>query len=310
MFMTILLTLAVLTGGFFAYRYLTLRHALRATRDELALIRRDLTQNQMLHLPLPNAELAALLDDLNQLLAEIQQERQNYAARERAFQRQIEAVSHDLRTPLTVIVGNLKLFQQNHYAQIASDPELAETIAVLEQKAEAMSTLVGQFYDYSRLAADDMNLTLTRIDAGRVLRETLAGSYQLLANAHLKVDIDLPEHPLWVLGDQAALARIFQNLLQNAGRYAETCLALAANEESDHLTLRFSNDTTRLNDDDVAHLFDRFYTPDASRHQGGTGLGLTVARTLADDMQGSLTASADTHDGKHLLTFILTLKTL
>lgn len=100
MFMTILLTLAVLTGGFFAYRYLTLRHALRATRDELALIRRDLTQNQMLHLPLPNAELAALLDDLNQLLAEIQQERQNYAARERAFQRQIEAVSHDLRTPL------------------------------------------------------------------------------------------------------------------------------------------------------------------------------------------------------------------
>ena len=192
----------------------------------------------------------------------------------------------------------------------ASDPELAETVAVLEQKAEAMSTLVGQFYDYSRLAADDMNLTLTRIDAGRVLRETLAGSYQLLANAHLKVDIDLPEHPLWVLGDQAALARIFQNLLQNAGRYAETCLALAANEESDHLTLRFSNDTTRLNDDDVAHLFDRFYTPDASRHQGGTGLGLTVARTLAEDMQGSLTASADTHDGKHLLTFTLTLKML
>ncbi|MEE0548294.1 MAG: HAMP domain-containing sensor histidine kinase, partial [Peptococcaceae bacterium] len=173
-----------------------------------------------------------------------------------------------------------------------------------------MSTLVGQFYDYSRLAADDMNLTLTRIDAGRVLRETLAGSYQLLANAHLKVDIDLPEHPLWVLGDQAALARIFQNLLQNAGRYAETCLALAANEESDHLTLRFSNDTTCLNDDDVAHLFDRFYTPDASRHQGGTGLGLTVARTLAEDMQGSLTASADTHDGKHLLTFTLTLKML
>ena len=173
-----------------------------------------------------------------------------------------------------------------------------------------MSTLVGQFYDYSRLAADDMNLTLARIDAGRVLRETLAGSYQLLANAHLKVDIDLPEHPLWVLGDQAALARIFQNLLQNAGRYAETCLALAANEESDRLTLRFSNDTTRLSDDDIAHLFDRFYTPDASRHQGGTGLGLTVARTLAEDMQGSLTASADTHDGKHLLTFTLTLKML
>lgn len=310
MFITILLILAVLAGGFFAYRYLTLRHALRATRNELALIRRDLTQNQMLHLPLPNPELASLLDDLNQLLADIQHERQSYAAREHAFQRQIEAVSHDLRTPLTVIVGNLKLFQQNHHTQIANDPELAETVAVLEQKAEAMSALVGQFYDYSRLAADDMNLTLARIDAGRVLRETLAGSYQLLADAHLKVDINLSEHPLWVLGDQAALARIFQNLLQNASRYAETCLSLTASEDGDHLTLRFSNDTTHLNDDDVAHLFDRFYTPDASRHQGGTGLGLTVARTLAEDMQGSLTASANTHNDKRLLAFTLTLKTL
>lgn len=310
MLITILLILAVLAGGFFAYRYLTLRHALRATRDELALIRRDLTQNQMLHLPLPNPELAALLDDLNQLLADIQHERQSYAAREHAFQRQIEAMSHDLRTPLTVIVGNLKLFQQNHHAQIASDPELAETVAVLEQKAEAMNTLVGQFYDYSRLAANDMSLTLARIDAGRVLRETLAGSYQLLADAHLKVDIDLPEHPLWVLGDQAALARIFQNLLQNAGRYAETYLALTAAEDDHYLRLRFSNDTTHLSDDDVTHLFDRFYTPDASRHQGGTGLGLTVARTLAEDMQGSLIASTHMHGDQRLLTFTLTLKTL
>lgn len=310
MLSTIIILILAAAGGYFAYRWFTLRNALRQTRAELALVRQDLSQNQMLHLPLPDAELSALLDDFNTLLTDIQRERQSYAKRERAFQRQIEAISHDLRTPLTVILGQLKLFKQNHHAQIASDPELAETIAVLEQKAEAMNTLVGQFYDYSRLAADDMNLTLARIDAGRVLRETLAGSYQLLADAHLKVDIDLPEHPLWVLGDQAALARIFQNLLQNAGRYAETCLALTANEENDRLTLRFSNDTTRLNDDDVAHLFDRFYTPDASRHQGGTGLGLTVARTLAEDMQGSLIASADTHDGKHLLTFTLTLKTL
>lgn len=310
MLSTIIILILAAAGGYFAYRWFTLRNALRQTRAELALVRQDLSQNQMLHLPLPDAELSALLDDFNTLLTDIQRERQSYAKRERAFQRQIEAISHDLRTPLTVILGQLKLFKQNHHAQIASDPELAETVAVLEQKAEAMNTLVGQFYDYSRLAADDMNLTLARIDAGRVLRETLAGSYQLLADAHLKVDIDLPEHPLWVLGDQAALARIFQNLLQNAGRYAETCLALTANEENDRLTLRFSNDTTRLSDDDIAHLFDRFYTPDASRHQGGTGLGLTVARTLAEDMQGSLTASADTHDGKHLLTFTLTLKML
>lgn len=305
---TILLILAVLAGGFFAIRYISLVRALRDTRDELALIRRDLSQNQMLHLPLPNPELGALLDDLNGLLADIQRERHDYASRERAFQRQIEAISHDLRTPLTVILGYLKLFRQNQSAQLAADPELAETVTVLEQKAETMSTLVGQFYDYSRLAADDMPLNLERIDAGRILRETLAGNYQLLSEARLRVEATLPEHPLWVLGDSAALSRIFQNLLQNAGRYAESCLSLRAEENDSQLILSFTNDTTRLSVEDTAHLFDRFYTPDASRHQGGTGLGLTVARALAEAMQGQLNAATSDSDGQQLLTLTLTLK--
>ncbi len=304
----VLLILAVLVGGFFAIRYISLVHALRHTRDELALIRRDLSQNQMLHLPLPNPELAALLNDLNGLLSDIQHERQNYAKRERAFQQQIEAISHDLRTPLTVILGYLKLFRQNQHAQLAADPELAETVAVLEQKAETMSTLVGQFYDYSRLAADDMPLTLERIDAGRILREALAGNYQLLADAQLHIDADLPEHPLWILGDTAALSRIFQNLLQNAGRYAESRLSLYAEENGNQLILQFTNDTSRLSAEDVDHLFDRFYTSDASRHQGSTGLGLTVAQALAEDMQGQLAANTHVINDQQFLTFTLTLK--
>lgn len=311
MFTTIIILILAAVGGYFAYRYLSLSRALRDTREELALIRRDLSQNQMLHLPLPNPTLAALLDDLNALLTDIQTERQAYAKRERAFQRQIEAVSHDLRTPLTVILGYLKLFRQSQGAHLAEDRELAETVDVLEQKAEAMKDLVGQFYDYSRLAADDMHLNLGRIDGGRILRETLAGSYALLAERHLSVDASLPEHPLWVQADSQALARVFQNLLQNAGRYAESFLHISAEETDGHLCLCFTNDTTTLTDDDVAHLFDRFYTPDASRHQGGTGLGLTVAQTLARDMGGALSVRIAPGEGaQRLLSFTLTLKTL
>ena len=210
MLSTIIILILAAAGGYFAYRWFTLRNALRQTRAELALVRQDLSQNQMLHLPLPDAELSALLDDFNTLLADIQRERQSYAKRERAFQRQIEAISHDLRTPLTVILGQLKLFKRNHAAAIVHDPELAETVAILEQKTETMKNLVSQFYDYSRLAADDMHLSLSRVDAGRILREALVGNYQLLAERDLAVDVALPEHPLWVLGDEAALAVCFK----------------------------------------------------------------------------------------------------
>lgn len=310
MLFTIIILILAAAGGYFAYRWFTLRNALRQTRAELALVRQDLSQNQMLHLPLPDAELSALLDDFNTLLTDIQRERQSYAKRERAFQRQIEAISHDLRTPLTVILGQLKLFKRNHAAAIVHDPELAETVAILEQKTETMKNLVSQFYDYSRLAADDMHLSLSRVDAGRILREALVGNYQLLAERDLAVDVALPEHPLWVLGDEAALARVFQNLLQNASRYAESHLALNAEARDDWLVLCFTNDSRSLQIDDVPRLFERFYTPDDSRHQGSTGLGLTVARALAEEMQGSLTADAE-QDGDHLaLHFRLALKTL
>lgn len=310
MLTTLIILILTAVGGYFAYRWLTLRNALRQTRAELALVRQDLSQNQMLHLPLPDAELSALLDDFNTLLTDIQRERQSYAKRERAFQRQIEAISHDLRTPLTVILGQLKLFKQNHAAAITSDPELAETVAILEQKAETMKNLVGQFYDYSRLAADDMHLSLSRVDAGRILREALVGNYQLLAERDLAVDVALPEHPLWVLGDEAALARVFQNLLQNASRYAASKLALSAEATDERLILCFTNDSHTLALDDVPRLFERFYTPDDSRHQGSTGLGLTVARALAEEMQGTLTASAE-QNGEHLtLHFRLALKAL
>lgn len=304
----ILVLLAV--GSYFAYRYLMLTRALRQTREELALIRRDLSQNQMLHLPLPNPELSAFLDDLNGLLSDIQSERQAYEKRERAFQRQIEAISHDLRTPLTVILGYLKLFKQSQSEQVAHDPELAETVTVLEQKAETMKNLVGQFYDYSRLSADDMHLNLTRTDAGRALREALVGNYQLLAEHRLDVKAELPEHPLWVLADEAALMRIFQNLLQNASRYAKSHLTLSIEKDSERLSICFTNDSDSLHQSDVPRLFERFYTPDDSRHQGSTGLGLTVARALAEEMQGSLTATAEPEDDHLLLCFRLTLKSL
>lgn len=138
MLTTLIILILTAIVGYVAYRWLTLRNALRQTRAELALVRQDLSQQQMLHLPLPDAELAALLDDFNALLTDIQRERQSYAKRERAFQRQIEAISHDLRTPLTVILGQLKLFKQNHSAALANDPELAEMLTILEQKAETM----------------------------------------------------------------------------------------------------------------------------------------------------------------------------
>jgi len=282
-------------SGYFAFRYFSLVHAIHKISKEIDAMNKDLTQNQIVHLPCPDRHLQILLCSINHSFEGIQKERQSYEKREKEFQRQIENVSHDLRTPLTVILGYLKLFRKSDKAISSGDQELLDTLTVLEQKAETMKHLVSQFYDYSRLNAHDYEISLQNADISRVLRESLMGNYQILNQRHLNIDIHIPDRPVWVLGETAALERIFLNLFQNTGRYADTTFRISFEEQEESIAVLFINDTRILTENDIPYLFDRFYIKDQARSQGSTGLGLTVAKSLAEKMDGSLTASILDH---------------
>lgn len=283
----ILIILAVI-GFYCVFRYLSLLYAFRKIRKEIGEVRQDLTQNQILHLPLPNRHLAGLIGEFNNTLEEIQKERQKYEKREREFQKQIENISHDLRTPLTVILGYLKYVKNKEY--VVQDKELREILDIIELKGETMKNLVAQFYEFSRLNAGDYTLKPDKVDMSRILRESLLGNCQILEGTNLEVNINIPEYPVWVMGDAAALERIFLNLLQNAGRYAHTYLNIWMSETEKDVSVFFANDAEGVSKEMVIHLFDRFYIQDASRNQGGTGLGLTVAKLLSEEMGGTLEA--------------------
>lgn len=245
----------------------------------------------MLHLPIPNRHFRNLLCEFNSALEEIQKERQNYEKREKEFQKQIENISHDLRTPLTVILGYLNLFRKSHKEQLSQNKELEETINIMERKAEMMKSLAEQFYNYSRFNGAEDEL--------------------LLEQAQLKVDIHIPNRPIWVWGEASALERIFLNLFQNAGRYADTLLQIAIEEQEGEVSVSFTNDTRILSEEDIPHLFDRFYMQDDSRNQGGTGLGLTVAKSLAERMGAALTVKMTDKDSKQnrcILCFEMNMK--
>lgn len=272
---------------YFTVRYFLLLYSLKEINKELMESCEDLTQNQMLHLPVPGREAKALINTINGLLSGILRERQSYEKRERQFQQEIENISHDLRTPLTVILGYLKLIKE--YGP-ENGKDFKAFLEIIGRKAETMEKLVTQFYDFSRLNAPGMRLLVQQVDAGRCLRECLAGNYELLQKSGLTVDINIPGKPLWAVGEIMALERIFYNLIQNAGRYAGKYLEISAVSEEGDIVIRFVNDAPDLSLEDMEHLFDRFYTQDPSRSKGGTGLGLTVARLLAKKMGASLTA--------------------
>lgn len=303
----ILLTLVLVLAAYFAIRFYLLKKALKETSEQLQVIQKDLKQNQVLHLPLPDHDLEALMSSINCTLDAIRSERKDYAKRESEFQAEIEAISHDLRTPLTVILGYLGFLQKQRLSLTADQKEMLD---IIERKARSMETLISQFYDYSRLNANDYEIKIEEIDVGRTLREVFAGNCMMLEKAALQVKTDFPNHPVWVEGEATALERIFSNLFQNAGRYANHFLNISIQENGTSVQIIFENDTLKANADKIPHLFDRFYMADTSRNKGGTGLGLTIAKCLAEEMAGSLTADLINGEGKETprLRFTLCLK--
>lgn len=285
----LLCILFFLTGCFYAFRYFALRSALRALNRELLEIRKDISQNRILHLPLPDRSLEKFTESVNGTLEQIRGESRAFAEREREFQRQIEDISHDLRTPLTVILGYLKWMKSGAARDASFTPE--ESLQAIEQNARVLERLVSQFYTFSRLSGPDCTLQLQETDLCRLVRESLAANYRSLEEASIRPDSMLPGHPVLVRGNQEALERIFANLFQNAGRYAHSYLRVRMEESGDgRVRVLLENDSQELREEDIPRLFRRFYQNDPARSRNGSGLGLAIAKSLAEMMGGSLTA--------------------
>lgn len=285
----------LIVGVFYlSVRLYLLKVSMKDAGKQLREINEKLEENRIVRFSAPNKELEELLVEINNSLQGIRQERIVYAKREKEFKQQIENISHDLRTPLTSMIGYLKIMDVSNLNE-----EEKEDLQTVLKKAERLQELISQFYDFSRLTAQDYPLELEAIDVTKILREVMADAYSELSARNLEVTVDLPERAVWIEGNANALQRVFQNLLQNAGRYAVKELAVSVCEEEERVIICFKNDTKDLYEQEVERLFERFYTVDKSRSNGSTGLGLTIAKEFVEKMGGSI--EAELEDGRWLV---------
>ncbi len=210
------LGLLSLTSLYFFLRCRTMAGAVRRTNRALKEISGELEANRVLKLPAPDREMEELLVTINEALRKIREQHLEYAKREQEFQRQIENISHDLRTPLTSMkIGYLDIMDKT-----ALDPEDREALEVVKRKARFLQQLVGQFYELSRFSGEDDTPRVEHVDIARLLRETIVDYYPESTARNLLVDINIMEGPVNVRADKDGLERVFQNLLQNVCRYA------------------------------------------------------------------------------------------
>lgn len=249
-----------------------------------------------LTVPCPNGAAEELFETVNQLLELRRSEAADYRRKEEDLRRQIADVSHDLRTPLTSILGYLQLLEAGG---LSPDKE-AEYLEVIRGRAAMLQTLITAFYDLSRIEGGQWQLEREAVDLARELGDQLAVAYEQLAQAGVRVEVSLPEAlpPVW--GDRKAVVRMLSNLLTNVYRHGSGHLAVRAWAEEGRVVTTFSNGAPDMTVQDALCVFERFYTADRTRSGQNTGLGMAIVKALAQQMGHQVSAALE--DGEFTVT--------
>lgn len=298
----VIVVLCIIIIGLLSYLYL-FKKGISQITQELQEISVQLKENRVVKLPFPNKRLEVLLSAVNGSLKAIRTEQLQLEKREKVFRQQVENISHDLRTPLTAIIGYLRMIDKENLTQ--KDVEYLEIVI---QRSVRMQELTNQFYELSQVTNDDFSLKLSRVDLAHVLKESCLAQYSLLEKANLQVDMQIPDTMVWVWGNADALERVVSNLLQNASRYGKSKLFITLKQDHDKVTLCFKNDVKADEvEQEPEKLFERFYMQENARTRGGSGLGLSISRELVSHMNGNISASYEQKDGDWYLKITIEL---
>lgn len=267
--------------------------ALHRTRQKLAEIERAVADIRSGNgcrriLARPGEPAAALVYEINDIV-------QNYEGRLAALQTAQEAnrqlmtsLSHDVRTPLTTLIGALDAAHRGLLTGQARE----ESLDAARRKAHELKDYVDALFDWFKLNSGEFSLQPRPVEAVELTRNFLADWVPLWEEQGMNYRLQIPEGPFRAALDPDAYRRILNNLLQNALTHSRAqCTSVTLTARDGALEVQVADDGVGIPAEALPHIFERLYKGDASRGSRGSGLGLSIARQLALCMGGSLTAA-------------------
>lgn len=223
--------------------------------------------------------LCHLAASINTQLRILRSQRHRYQNGDRELKEAVTNISHDLRTPLTAICGYLDLLEKEPLSENA-----ARYLSLIENRTEAMKQLTEELFRYSVILSSEEMVTQT-VHVNGVLEESIASFYAALTSRGIRPQIHMSGKRIEKQLNREALSRVFSNILSNALKYSDGDLEITLHDDGE---IVFSNTASGLNEIQVGKLFDRFFTVEAARNSGG--LGLAIAKTLVEQMGGTISA--------------------
>lgn len=205
---------------------------------------------------------------------------------ENELKQAVANISHDIRTPMTSILGYVQFLELE---EITAE-DRANYTAIVKSGALRLKALLEDFFELSIVESPEYPLKIEQVKLNNLLLEVLVGFYEEFHQKGIEPIVHIPDQEIQLNADVSAVKRVMENLLVNAIRHSEGNVELRLEQLSLSIQLTISNPASQLKEIDVAHLFDRFYKVDQTRTGKGTGLGLSISKSLMTKMNGSLKA--------------------
>ena len=239
--------------------------------------------NTLIDVSSRDRNIRRLANEINIELRKLRAERIKFNQGDAEVKDAITNISHDLRTPLTAISGYLELLEKEEKSE-----EAQRYIGIIKDRTEHMKQLCEELFRYSIVISTTDSIHYESVTVNAVLEESISSYYAALTGANITPKITLCEKKIVRILDKKALSRIFGNLIGNAIKYSDGDLAITLSESG---AIIFSNHASMLDETQTGKLFNRFFTVENA--EKSTGLGLSIAKALTEEMGGTITAKYD-----------------
>ena len=224
---------------------------------------------------------------LNTLLQDFYTSKAEFEQTQKAMAQFLTNISHDIRTPLTVLKGNSEMLAAK--ADELSVLENIHAMAVkIDRKADDLITTINDYFTMSKIASGDLPLKLQRENISRLCHDTILDYYDLLEKQQFEVDIQIPDTPIFAYTDRDALQRILKNLIDNAIRHGSDgqYLSLRLNAVKEKSVVEIEDHGKGMSPQQQKQIFTRNYT--TAPKSSGSGLGLAISKHLASQIGAEL----------------------
>lgn len=240
-----------------------------------------------------SSELAATEKKINAIKHTLEKRKQDTQFAEQQKNDLIVYLAHDLKTPLTTVIGYLTLLRDEPEMSINSRVKYAD---IALDKAERLENLINEFFDITRFSLTQMTLSEETINLTRMLEQIAHEFHPMLSEKALTLDMQL-EPGVKITCDPDKLRRVFDNLFRNAMNYSynDTNIRVSLKQHEDHVAVRVVNHGKTIPPERLGQIFEQFYRLDASRSAstGGAGLGLAIAKRIVELHGGTITAESE-----------------